>query len=141
MTATLECHGLVGGHGSVAAIRNIDLAVSGGEVVAVLGPNGAGKTTLMETLAGLLPRLAGDVLVDGHSLQSGNPAAASRAGVVLIPDDRSLFKSLTVRENLEVASSKRSRAPREMLELFPELESAGRWRPACFPVANSRCLP
>jgi branched-chain amino acid transport system ATP-binding protein len=125
MTATLECRGLVGGHGSVAAIRNIDLAVGSGEVLAVLGPNGAGKTTLMETLAGLLPRLGGEVLVNSQSLQSANPAAASRAGVVLIPDDRSLFNSLTVRENLLVASSRHGRAPEEMLELFPELEK--RW--------------
>jgi branched-chain amino acid transport system ATP-binding protein len=125
MTATLECRGVVGGHGSVAAIRDIDLAVGSGEVLAVLGPNGAGKTTLLETVAGLLPRLDGEVLVNGQRLQSGNPAAASKAGVVLIPDDRSLFNSLTVRENLQVAISKRGRDPREMLELFPALEK--RW--------------
>jgi branched-chain amino acid transport system ATP-binding protein len=125
MTATLECRGLVGGHGSVPVLRDIDLAVNRGEVLAVLGPNGAGKTTLLETLAGLLPRLGGEVSVDGHTLPSGNPAAAARTGVVLIPDDRSLFSTLTVRENLEVASSRRGPAPREMLELFPALEE--RW--------------
>jgi branched-chain amino acid transport system ATP-binding protein len=125
MSATLECHGLVGGHGSVPVLRGIDLAVDSGEVLAVLGPNGAGKTTLLETLAGLLRRLDGDVLLNGHLLPSGNPAVAARAGVVLIPDDRSLFRTLTVRENLEVARARNGRDPREMLELFPALEE--RW--------------
>jgi branched-chain amino acid transport system ATP-binding protein len=128
MTAALECRGLVGGHGSVATLRGIDLAVNGGDVLAVLGPNGAGKTTLLETLAGLLPRLAGEVVVEGHALPSGNPAAAARAGLVLVPDDRSLFTSLTVRENLEVASARRGQDPTEMLELFPALEK--RWKVA-----------
>jgi branched-chain amino acid transport system ATP-binding protein len=115
----------VGGHGAVAAFRDIDLAVNTGEVLAILGPNGAGKTTLLETLAGLLPRLGGEVFVNGRALPSGSPAAAARAGLVLVPDDRSLFTTLTVQENLQVASSRTGPDPREMLELFPALEK--RW--------------
>ena len=61
-----------------------------------------------------------------HELKSGRPAAASRAGVVLVPDDRSLFVSLSVRDNLRAAAGRSGRRPEEMLELFPALES--RWR-------------
>jgi branched-chain amino acid transport system ATP-binding protein len=125
MTAVLECRGLVAGYGPVKVVRHLDLDVDAGRVLAVLGPNGAGKTTVMTTLAGLLPRLGGEVRVDGHPLPSGRPAAASRAGVVLVPDDRALFTTLTVRENLEAARRKGCPPARAMLELFPALES--RW--------------
>jgi branched-chain amino acid transport system ATP-binding protein len=126
MTAVLECHGLVAGHGRVPVVRSFDLSVDTGSVVAILGPNGAGKTTLLETLAGLLPRLGGDVRIDGASVASGRPHAASRAGLVLVPDDRALFTTLTVEENLEVARKKLGPTPRAMLEPFPALEK--RWK-------------
>jgi branched-chain amino acid transport system ATP-binding protein len=122
----LECRGLEAGYGKVTVLRPLDLAVESGSVLAVLGPNGAGKTTLMNTFAGLLPRLGGEVLVDGAPVDSGRPAAAARAGIVLVPDDRSLFKSLTVGENIKVAAG--GRDPRSMIELFPALEK--RWKVA-----------
>jgi branched-chain amino acid transport system ATP-binding protein len=125
VTARLACRGLVCGYGSIAVVRHFDLEVQSGTVVAVLGPNGAGKTTLMDTLAGLLPRISGEVLVDGEPLRSGRPAAASQAGVVLVPDDRSLFFALSVRENIEAARRKGSPPARDMIGLFPALES--RW--------------
>lgn len=121
----LECRQFRAGYGSVEVVRPLDLTVAGGSVLAILGPNGAGKTTLMNTLAGLQPRLGGDVLVDGHSVPSGNPRAAAEAGIVLVADDRSLFKTLTVGENIKVAAAK-GRDPREMLDLFPALEK--RWK-------------
>ena len=69
----------------------------------VLGPNGAGKTTLLNTLSGLLPAQAGTVSVGGRTIRNGRPADASDAGIVLVPDDRALFTSLTVEENLLAA--------------------------------------
>jgi branched-chain amino acid transport system ATP-binding protein len=63
--------------------------------------------------------------VDGVTLRSGNAVAASRAGVVLVPDDRSLFATLTVEENLEVARSRGGPAPRDLLDIFPALDK--RW--------------
>jgi branched-chain amino acid transport system ATP-binding protein len=126
MTARLQVSGLTGGRGSTVAIRDLDLSVEAGTVLALLGPNGAGKTTLLLTLAGLLPAHAGTVSVDGSALRNGNPVAASRAGVVLVPDNRSLFTTLTVEENLDVAKRRGGPAPRELLDVFPALES--RWR-------------
>ncbi|GAB2982899.1 ABC transporter ATP-binding protein [Amycolatopsis acidiphila] len=121
MSAALECRGLVAGHGPVPVLRPLDLTVEHGTVLAVLGPNGAGKTTLLNTLAGLLPRLGGEVLVDGKPLPRGRPRAANRAGLILVPDDRALFTTLTVRENLTLA--RRAGAPTldEVLDMFPAL--------------------
>jgi branched-chain amino acid transport system ATP-binding protein len=124
-TTRLKCEGFTGGRGSAVAFRDLDLAVESGTVLALLGPNGAGKSTLLLTLAGLLPAHAGTVAVDGATLRNGNPVAASRAGVVLVPDNRSLFTTLTVAENLEVARHRGGPAPRELLATFPALEK--RW--------------
>jgi branched-chain amino acid transport system ATP-binding protein len=101
--------------------RHLDLALDGGRILALVGPNGAGKSTLLLTLAGLLAAAEGEIRVDGEPVRSGRPRAASRAGVVLVPDNRSLFTSLTVHENLLVATGRGGRKPTELLEVFPAL--------------------
>jgi branched-chain amino acid transport system ATP-binding protein len=121
MTGLLSCQQLASGYGSIEIVHAMDLEVAAGSVHAILGPNGSGKTTLMMTLAGLLPRLGGTVSVDGQVLRSGRAAAARRAGVVLVPDDRSLFGSLTVRENLQVATRRGSQSTDDIVDLFPAL--------------------
>jgi branched-chain amino acid transport system ATP-binding protein len=125
-SARLECRSCTGGRGSTVVFRDLDLDVHAGTVLALLGPNGAGKSTLLLTLAGLLPARAGHVRVDGVALRNGNPVAASHAGVVLVPDSRSLFMPLTVEENLEVARRRRGPTPRELVDVFPALDK--RWR-------------
>jgi branched-chain amino acid transport system ATP-binding protein len=125
MSVRLQCSGFTGGRGSTVAFRELDLDVEAGTVLALLGPNGAGKTTLLLTMAGLLPAHSGTVSVDGSPLRNGNPVAASRAGLVLVPDNRSLFTTLTVEENLEVARRRGGPAPRSLLDVFPALEK--RW--------------
>jgi branched-chain amino acid transport system ATP-binding protein len=126
VTDRLVCRSLTGGHGTTTAFRDLDLEVADGQVLTLLGPNGAGKTTLLLTLSGLLPAQAGSVLVDGTELRNGRPSAANKAGVVLVPDNRSLFTTLSVEENLQVASRKSGPSPRDMLEVFPALEK--RWQ-------------
>jgi branched-chain amino acid transport system ATP-binding protein len=126
MSARFECTGLAGGWGSVMAFHEVDLSVDAGAIHAVLGPNGAGKTTLLLTLAGLLPAQEGSVAIDGAPVASGRATAASRAGVVLVPDNRALFTTLTVEENLRVAAGRHGPEPRTVLEVFPALEP--RWK-------------
>jgi branched-chain amino acid transport system ATP-binding protein len=121
MQEGLVCRGLRCGYGKTTIVREFDLQVSPGEVLGLLGPNGAGKTTLMMTLAGLLPALDGEVRINGELLPNGRPRAAAKKGLALVPDDRSLFVPLTVRENLEVARKRSSPSAKSMIELFPAL--------------------
>jgi branched-chain amino acid transport system ATP-binding protein len=126
MSARFECRNLAGGWGSLTVFRDVDLSLETGTVHTVLGPNGAGKTTLLLTLAGLLAVHDGTIAVDGVALKSGRATAAGRAGIVLVPDNRELFTTLTTEENLRVASGRHGPEPRSMLELFPALEP--RWK-------------
>ena len=119
--ALFECHDLMAGYGEITIVPSFDLDADAGTVVAVLGPNGAGKTTLLTTLAGLLPAQAGTVTVDGKVVPNGRPAQASRAGVVLVPDDRALFTTLTVEDNLKAAQGKRKTTIDSAFDLFPAL--------------------
>src|SRR5262249_59841338 len=100
MTARFVSSGLAGGWGSLTAFREVDLSVDAGTVHAILGPNGAGKTTLLLTLSGLLATHEGSIAIDGGELKSGRATAAVRAGIVLVPDNRALFTTLTLQENL-----------------------------------------
>ncbi|MCU1345135.1 MAG: putative transport protein ATP-binding component [Acidimicrobiia bacterium] len=125
MTAALSCKSLRAGYGKLTVVRDFNLEAEPGTVVAVLGPNGAGKTTLMLTIAGLQPSLGGEITIEGTPLPSGRPAAANKAGVVLVPDDRALFTTLTVAENVAAASRKGSPTKDDILAIFPAL--AARW--------------
>jgi branched-chain amino acid transport system ATP-binding protein len=123
--ARLACRGLAGGYGTTTAFRDIDLAIEAGTIEALLGPNGAGKTTMLLTIAGFLPPHGGEVTVDGKPLKSGRPSQANKAGIVLVPDNRNLFTTLTVEDNLKAARHKGGPSPRDMLAVFPDLEK--RW--------------
>ena len=126
MTTRLAVKGLQGGRGTTTAFRDVDLAVDAGKVLALLGPNGAGKSTLLLTLSGLLPPQAGTVELDGHPLKGGRPSLANRAGIVLVPDNRCLFTTLSVEKNLKAAARRGGPTPRDMLDVFPALEK--RWK-------------
>ena len=100
----LELRGIRARYGRIEVLHGIDLVVPAGSVTAVLGPNGAGKTTMLRVVAGLHRPSAGDVLVTGRRLNGARPDDLARAGLVLIPEGRGVFPSLTVRENLRVAT-------------------------------------
>jgi branched-chain amino acid transport system ATP-binding protein len=103
-------------------LRDVNITLQAGQVLALLGPNGAGKTTLMLTIAGLRAPLAGGIRLGGVPVRPGSPRAAVKAGLVLVPDDRSLFKGLTVKENLKLASRRGSTTIETIFEYFPELK-------------------
>jgi branched-chain amino acid transport system ATP-binding protein len=105
------------GYGAVPVVRDVDLQVRAGEVVALLGRNGAGKTTLLSALAGLLRPSAGDLTVLGA--RAARPERLARRGLTLVPQGRGLFLELTGHENLRLAN--RASAYDEVLEQFPEL--------------------
>src|SRR5712691_5876987 len=97
----VACHGLRCGYGDVAVVRGLDLAVRESEVVLLIGPNGAGKTTSLLTMAGLLPKLGGEVEVDGQRVLSERPHLMARRGLTLVPDHRALASALSVKDNLQ----------------------------------------
>ena len=120
MTALLTCDGVAAGYAK-PVVRGFDLTLRPGEVAALLGPNGAGKTTLLLTLAGLLPRLDGSISLGGQQVRNGRARAVARMGLVLVPDDRSLFTQLTVRDNLTLARRRRGSTLDQVLDFFPAL--------------------
>jgi branched-chain amino acid transport system ATP-binding protein len=118
----LTCEGVDAGYTKGRpVVRGFDLRLLSGEVTALLGPNGAGKTTLLTTLAGLLPRLGGTVALDGREVRGGRAREVARRGVVLVPDDRSLFTQLTVRDNLTLARRRQGSTVDQVLDFFPAL--------------------
>jgi branched-chain amino acid transport system ATP-binding protein len=126
-TPAVQVEGLSAGYGRLAVVRDLDLCVDAGQILAVLGPNGAGKTTLLMTLAGFLTPLSGVVTIRGETISGGSPRKMNRAGVVLVPDKRALFTQLTPVENLELAATGRNRVS-EVLELFPPLQARAKIR-------------
>lgn len=97
----LDIRNLSAGHGATTSVREVDLHVDAGEVVGLFGPNGAGKTTTLLTVAGCLPAHDGAVEVLGRQVTRRTGARAlARWGVRLVPEERGLFRQLTVRENL-----------------------------------------
>jgi branched-chain amino acid transport system ATP-binding protein len=88
----------------IYALFGVSLEIQEGEIFTVLGPNGAGKTTLLKTVAGLLkdqPK-KGEIHFAGQRIDGWQPEAIARLGIVYVPEDRGLFKELTVEENLEL---------------------------------------
>jgi branched-chain amino acid transport system ATP-binding protein len=118
----LSVDGLAAGYFGSAVIRDINLNVAPGEVVAMLGPNGAGKTTTLETIAGLNRPMAGSISVYGTPTGDRATHLLAREGLALVPEGRALFFGLTVREHLRLARSKDGVGQRELLEMLPELQ-------------------
>ncbi len=115
-------------YGDFQALFGISLEVAAAETVAVIGANGAGKTTFLRTLAGALPGVRGAIELDGQAV-GGQPAhALVDLGIVLVPEGRKIFPSLSVRENLQVGAFRRRPGPwtlERVYGLFPILEE--RW--------------
>jgi branched-chain amino acid transport system ATP-binding protein len=103
-------------------VRDLDLTVEAGEVVALLGPNGAGKTTTLLTLAGVVPKIGGSAQVLGQEVAGGRPHKVARLGAVLVPDDRAIFFDLTARENLRLGAGGKGDAVDIVLDYFPSLK-------------------
>jgi branched-chain amino acid transport system ATP-binding protein len=122
MTAVVQCEALTAGYAGVPVVRDLDLTVEAGEVVALLGPNGAGKTTTLLTIAGVIPTIGGNALVLGDDTVGGRPHKVARRGAVLVPDDRALFFDLTARENLRLGAGGKGDAEAMVLEYFPSLK-------------------
>lgn len=113
----LEARGVSVGYGPIPVVRELDLQVGKGQVVALLGANGAGKTTTLMALAGLLPLSAGAVRLHG-TRTTASLFRRVRQGLAYVPEERGIFRQLTTMENLRLGRG----APEDALELMPELK-------------------
>jgi len=100
----LELRGVRAAYGRIEVLHGVDLAVGVGEVVALLGPNGAGKSTTLAVASGQHRPLAGCVHLAGRHVNGVSADRLTRAGLCTIPEGRGIFRRLTVRENLAMAS-------------------------------------
>ncbi|HEY2129172.1 MAG TPA: ABC transporter ATP-binding protein [Streptosporangiaceae bacterium] len=110
-TPLLEVRDLTVNHGQLRALDAISLRVFPGEVYAMIGANGAGKSTLLRTIAGLHRPAAGSILLDGQDLTRQRPERRARQGIVMVPEGRRLFGSLSVEENLQVGATYARKGP------------------------------
>ena len=98
--ALLAIQGVVAGYGYGDILKGVDLDVPPGTITCVIGPNGAGKSTLLRAVSGLLKPLAGSIHLKQQAISGLSPQAILAAGIVQVPQDRSLFPAMTVRENV-----------------------------------------
>jgi branched-chain amino acid transport system ATP-binding protein len=120
----LAVRGLSAFYGHFQALFDVSLEVAEGETVAVIGANGAGKTTFLRTLAGALPVARGSVELDGRSVGGQPSHALVDLGIVLVPEGRKIFPSLSVRENLQIGAFRGRTGPwtlERVCRLFPIL--------------------
>jgi branched-chain amino acid transport system ATP-binding protein len=112
-------------YGQSHVLQGISLEVKAGEVVAILGRNGSGKTTTLLTIMGFLSPAPGRVSYEGRDISGWAPYRVSRLGLGFVPQERGVFPSLTVRENLTVAARKGRSGNwtlQQVFKLFPRLE-------------------
>jgi len=117
----LELTNVRAGYGETVVLENIDLALGAGETVSIIGRNGVGKTTLLATIMGHTTLHGGHVLLHGEDISSLPTYRRVTAGLGYVPQEREIFPSLTLRENLEVAARPGSWTIKTVFELFPRL--------------------
>lgn len=111
-------------YGNSHVLHGISLSIDEGEVVTLLGRNGAGKTTTMRSIVGASPPRTGSITYRGEEISGRSPDEINALGISLVPEDRRVFPTLTVQENLRLAHNLASdpRPVEEMYELFPALD-------------------
>jgi ABC-type branched-subunit amino acid transport system ATPase component len=101
--AMLAVNGLSSGYGQATVVRNLDLTIARGEIVAVVGKNGMGKSTLLKSIMGYLPKFSGSVSMAQNAISESRPHQIARLGVAYVPQEKALFQDLTVEENIRLA--------------------------------------
>ncbi len=124
----LEMRSVNAHYGAVHALKDVDLAIYEGELVCLLGGNASGKSTTLKTLLGMLIPTSGDVLLDGEVVTDRPISYRVRKGVTMVPENRRLFKRLSVRDNLELGAYLRKDTGQiaadmeRVFELFPRVK-------------------
>lgn len=122
----LEVEGLSCGWGDAVVLSDVSFALPAGRSLALLGRNGTGKTTLLETLVGVTRRYAGSLRLGGRPIHTLAVHQRAEAGIGWVPQERNIFKSLTVEENLSAVARPGPWSPQRVFELFPRLQERRR---------------
>ena len=121
MSELLRVDNLSAGYGEAVVLQGVSLALDQGETLALLGRNGTGKTTLINTLAGATRQHAGTISLAGVALHKLPPHQRAAAGIGWVPQERNIFKSLTVHENLTAVARPGKWTPDGVYAMFPRL--------------------
>jgi branched-chain amino acid transport system ATP-binding protein len=121
MAELLRVDGLKSGYGEAVVVQGVDLALEQGQSLALLGRNGTGKTTLLNTLVGVTRRHAGRITLAGQDITSLAPHRRAAAGIGWVPQERNIFKSLTVHENLTAVARPGPWTVARVYEMFSRL--------------------
>ena len=126
--ALMEIRGLEAWYGESHVLHGVDIDIREGEVVTLLGRNGAGKTSTLRSIMGLVPRRSGSVKYDGKEFVNARPDVIARAGIAYCPEERGIFASLDVTENLMLPPTVRPGGMPldEIYTLFPNLKERAR---------------
>jgi branched-chain amino acid transport system ATP-binding protein len=125
--SVLKVTDLVAGYGGGDVLRGVSLQVPEGGITCVVGPNGAGKSTLLSAVSGLLRPRLGSIELDGVDLAGLSPRQVLRRGVVQVPQNHSLFRDMTVQENIELGGyiladrALTARRAATVLDMFPDI--------------------
>jgi len=122
MPEALHLKGVSAGYGETHVLEGIDLALARGESLSVIGRNGVGKSTLLETIMGHTTLHAGQIGLRGTRIDPAPAHERARAGLGYVPQEREIFPSLSVRENLELCARPGAWTLQRVCELFPNLE-------------------
>jgi branched-chain amino acid transport system ATP-binding protein len=121
MAELLKVDGLRAGYGEAVVVQGVSLSLEQGQSLALLGRNGTGKTTLLNTLVGVTRRHQGSITLAGQNISLLPPHLRAAAGIGWVPQERNIFKSLTVDENLTAVARPGPWTPRRAYEMFPRL--------------------
>jgi branched-chain amino acid transport system ATP-binding protein len=121
MADLLTIAGLRAGYGEAVVLSDINLSLAQGRSLALLGRNGVGKTTLVNSIIGVTRRFSGKVSLNGEDITQRSPEQRAHAGIGWVPQERNIFRSLTVTENMTAVARPGAWTPERVFALFPRL--------------------
>ncbi len=123
MADSLALTGITAGFGETHVLEDVELALAEGESLSIIGRNGVGKSTLLETVMGHTTLHGGEISLGGRRIEAAPAHARAMAGLGYVPQEREIFPSLSVRENLEICARPGHWNAERVFELFPNLRA------------------